>query len=277
LLDPRSWLKAAQETDEGRKRRVDHDCGGGKTLIVSNGERGWSAFCFRCDDQGFKAKPQPSLAERIARRRAEQEQDERIASSVALPEPINTDVASWPGKAAVWLYSAGIGIPEIARLGAYWHEPSARVVLPVAEGDNLVYWQARDPWWTRKTERPKYINPDVNKQHLVASYGRGDPLVLTEDVLSAFRVGEFTEAWSLLGTNLTDQVLARIIRRGGPVRVWLDGDAAGRKASRRILKQLRSCGIDAERIETPMDPKKYSRRQLPSVIGLNASPCPEDA
>ncbi|KAG0163904.1 hypothetical protein DFQ30_010806 [Apophysomyces sp. BC1015] len=249
----RVWAIA---TDAGRRRRVNHDCGGGKTLLVTHDERGWTAFCFRCGDRGWFPKPQESLSERIARRAREAEQDERVAASVVLPEPINTDVDTWPEKAAVWLYKAGIGKPGIAELGAYLHPPSSRVVLPVIAGDEVVYWQAREPCWTRKSERPKYINPGTDKQHLVAQYGRGEPLVLTEDVLSAFRVG-----------HLTDPVLVRIIERGGPVRVWLDPDTAGRKASRTIINRLTACGVDTTAIHMQRDPKLYSRREIALVIG----------
>jgi len=235
-------------------------------MVVSNTETGWSAFCFRCDDHGWVAKPQPTLAERIARRKAERQQDARIVTTVALPEPVNTDVATWPQSAAAWLYKAGIGKPEIARLGAYWHAPSGRVVLPIVEGDDIVYWQARDPDWTRRSDRPKYVNPAIDKSALVARYGSGSDLVLTEDILSAFRVGQVTQAWGLLGTNLTDAVLARILAADKPVAVWLDPDAAGRKASRSIAKRLMVCGQPARIIQSEKDPKLLSRREIETVI-----------
>jgi len=266
MLDPRSWLAAAQATQEGSSRRVDHDCGGGRTLVVSNGEDGWRAFCFRCDDHGWLPKPKPSLTERIARRRAQARQDTSIGTTVALPEPINTDVATWPETAATWLYKAGIGKPEIAQLGAYWHEPSGRVVLPIVEGDDILYWQARDPDWTRCSKRPKYVNPAIDKSALVARYGAGPDLVLTEDMLSAFRVGQVTEAWSLLGTNLTDAVLARVLDTRKPVSVWLDPDAAGHKASRSIARRLGVCDVPARIIQTERDPKLLSRREISTVL-----------
>lgn len=266
MLDLKTWLDAAQATGEGRSRRVDHHCGGGRTLKVSNQERGWSAFCFRCDDTGYFPKPQETLSERIARRGQETAQDARAATAITLPEPLNTDVATWPVSAAAWLYKAGIGKPEIAELGAYWHAPTARVVLPVIEGGKVVYWQARDTFWNRTARRPKYLNPSIDKQHLVAKYGYGQPLVLTEDVLSAFRVGQVTEAWSLLGTNLTDAVLVHVIERGGRVCVWLDPDPAGRKASRTIINQLMACGVDVSPIHMQHDPKRYSRREITLVI-----------
>ncbi|WP_246641676.1 toprim domain-containing protein [Paraburkholderia edwinii] len=277
MLDPKSWLDAAQATAEGKKRRVDHDCGGGRTLIVSNQDRKWTAFCFRCDEAGIVEKPQESLSARIARRRTEDEQDERIAAVAGLPEPIDTDIANWPREAVVWLLKASCGAPEIAQLGAYWHAPSARVVLPVADDGELVYWQARDPSWTRKSERPKYVNPEVNKERLVARYGSGDEIVLTEDILSAYRVGQEGEGWSLLGTNLTNGVLARLIDERKPVAVWLDPDAAGRKASRDITQRLSACGIPNRVIRSLRDPKLLSRRQVRIELGLNTPARAEDS
>jgi len=269
VLDPKGWLCAAQSLPEGARRRVDHDCGGGRTLVVSHKPDGWHAFCFRCDDYGWVAKPAPSLAERLARRRAQAQQDASIQASLALPAPVNTDVDTWPLPARVWLYRAGIGKPEIAQLGAYWHETSGRVVLPVVQGDAAVYWQARDPCWTRQAPRPKYINPPVDKSTLVARYGSGAEIVLVEDILSAFRVGQVAECWSLLGTNLTDAVLAQILASRKSVAVWLDPDAAGRAAARRIQRQLLACGVPARRIQTDRDPKLLSKQEVQTVLGLN--------
>jgi len=270
MLDPRGWLHAAQNTPAGARRRVDHDCGGGRTLIVSNKADGWSAFCFRCDERGWVAKPRPTLAERINQRKAHAQEDTRIAAHVLLPEPINTDVATWPPLAAAWLYRAGVGKPEIAQLGAYWHEPSGRVVLPVVQDGQIVYWQARDPDWSRTSRRPKYINPPVDKTALVAAYGRnpgsGSEIVLTEDILSAFRVGQLSEAWALLGTNLTDAVLARLLERRAPVAVWLDPDAAGRKAARVIGRRLALCGVPVRTVRSAQDPKLLSRREIALVL-----------
>jgi len=225
-------------------------------------------------------KPAPSLAERLARRQAERQQDARLQASVALPAPLNTDVDTWPQQACAWLYKAGIGKPEIAQLGAYWHEPSGRVVLPVVENGAVVYWQARDPHWTRASQRPKYVNPPMDKSALVAAYGEnagsGSEIVLTEDILSAFRVGQVTQAWALLGTNLTDAVLARLLATRQPVAVWLDPDAAGRKAARTIKRRLESCGIPARLIQTDRDPKLLSRKEIASVTGHYLAPAAQN-
>lgn len=261
MLSADEWLAQAQALPEGGRGRVDHVCGGGRTLLLSHNRDDWSAFCFRCDDHGFERKPDESWQDRLARMSREREHDDKLATQVELPSPANFEVGSWPAPARVWLYKAGIGLPEIEQLGAYWHEESRRVVLPIMEGDAPIYWQARDPTWTRSTKRPKYVNPQIDKQHLVAKYGQGDLLVLTEDVLSAFRVGQVTEAWSILGTKLSTHVAGRIAE-GRPVAVWLDPDPAGRKAGRDIVEHLRSMGHPALRIDSRADPKLLSRREI---------------
>ncbi len=210
-------------------------------------------------------KPVESWTARLERLKREQEVDRSLQRVQHLPGPPNFDVATWPPAARVWLFKAGIGVPEIAALGAYWHEPSGRLVLPLFHDGELVYWQARDVAWTRASTRPKYVNPEVDKQCLVAKYGRGDPLVLTEDVLSAYRTGQLTEAWSLMGTSLTDCIAASIPTHR-PVRVWLDPDAPGRSAARTITKQLCSMGIDARRIVSRADPKILSNREIRNLL-----------
>jgi DNA primase len=178
-------------------------------------------------------------------------------------------------KAALWLYKASIGKPEIARLGAYFHEPSGRVVLPVINGGEIVYWQARDPLWTRQSTRPKYKNPEATKEYLVAKYGEGPEIVLTEDILSAFRVGDVTEAWSILGTKLTDGVLSMLLKERRPIAIWLDPDGAGRRAAGKIVKSLSVCGVPNRVIKSDKDPKLLSRRQIELVLGHNAPAHPE--
>ncbi len=219
-------------------------------------------------------KPVESLSERIARRAQEKEVDDALTQSVTLPTPVNFDVSTWPEAAKVWLFKAALSYADIGKLGLYHHEPSGRVVLPVFERESLVYWQARSV----DGRQPKYINPKVNRQRLVAKFGRGDPLVLTEDVLSAYRVGQLTEAWSLMGTKLTDYIATDILKRGGRVLVWLDpdwqypeGKRPGVIAAKKITNQLRSMGVQVERIVSRADPKLLSSREITQCLNTSWS------
>ena len=64
-IPPHEFMKAASALDLGRRIRIEHSCGGGRTLIVSRDNKGVSAYCFRCHDKGW-LPTERSLAERIA-------------------------------------------------------------------------------------------------------------------------------------------------------------------------------------------------------------------
>lgn len=266
MLDPAGWLAQAQVLDRGRKARVNHDCGDGRTLLVEHGEGGFSAYCFRCSEPGFVPHPKPSLAERIARLSDARGADTEAETDPRPPMPaIFADrVSEWPSAARVWLYKAGFSNDRIAELGYYWCPRIKRVVLPIFDAGQVVYWQARgfDP------DRAKYINPPIDKP--VYRVGSGPLLVLTEDMLSAAKVGSVTEAWSIMGTSAPDDaVLTEIIRMGKPVRVWLDPDGAGRKGRRKLVPKLRALGIDAKGIETERDPKLHNVKEIRDVLGIH--------
>lgn len=249
------------------RQRLNHDCGAGRTLIVSDAVDGTSAFCFRCGFQGWAPGPKLSLQERLAAAERLASADVSVGSSVVLPEPREYDLRKWPPAAALWLLKAGLGAPEIARLGAYYHPETDRVVLPVMEAGVPVFWQARSV-----TGRlPKYLSPPVGRDKLLPRYGSGDLIVLTEDLLSAFKVGCVAEAWCLMGTHANPRLIAGLLERGAPVAIWLDPDAAGRHAAQKVHKQLTAYGIEVRRIRSERDPKLHTFDQIKEYL-CNSTP-----
>lgn len=265
-LDPDTWLEQAQALDEGKRIRTTHTCGEGKVLYVDHKAKGWGAWCVRCNDSGWVFRPQESLTQRLARIKATRAVEDVVTANTQPPTPANRDPSSWPLEQRVWLYKAGIGNDKIKALGFYYHEPTKRVVLPVYDGSRCVYWQARgfDP------DRPKYLNPGASKVVYRAAPADANytklPLVLTEDILSAVRVGEVCEAWCLMGTSIPDSVLAKIMALKRPVLVWLDPDAAGLKGARKFVPKLRAYGVDAKSIQLTRDPKFHSIEEITAVV-----------
>ena len=64
-ISPHEFKKAGEALDPGRRTRIEHSCGDGRTLIVSRDHKGISAYCFRCHKKGY-IPTERSLAERIA-------------------------------------------------------------------------------------------------------------------------------------------------------------------------------------------------------------------
>ena len=263
MLNAASWQPHAESLEDGRSRRVNHDCGEGRTLKVAReGNKLW-AWCHRCNDGGSHTVEEP-LSVRIARL-AEAKVADATLSHTHLPEPREYAVANWPVPAQLWFFKAGLGTHDIGRLGAYYHPPTKRVVLPVPG-----FWQARA---ITPGQQPKYMAPDVDKTLVLPIFGSSDRVTLVEDILSAYKVGQVCEGWSLLGTNLQANTLHKLLLTGKAVNVWLDNDLPpthtlnrGQIAATKVLKTLRSCGIQCRNIIAPRDPKLMTYQEIKELL-----------
>lgn len=249
----REFEAVAQTLRLGQRTRAEH-CGMGEPMLVSNGRAGFAAYCFRCGGRGF-IPHQLSLSERIAQFKDAEQADQEARLSLRLPEPRVVDPQQWPAHARVWLYKGGFSNDDIEALGFYYHEKMRRVVMPVYDNGRLVYWQARG----FVQDLAKYLNPSVDRTKLVAKYGNPSPyVVLTEDILSAYKVSKVCEAWALMGTNLHDSVLADLIRRDATILYMGDPDAGGDKGWASIVKRAQAVGLPCFDVRMSKDPKRLS-------------------
>jgi DNA primase len=69
-----------------------------------------------------------------------------------------------------------------------------------------------------------------------------------------------------LGTALSDRVLSLVKADGLPVAVWLDPDGPGQRARHKIVRKLRSYGIEARSIQSELDPKLYSKEEIAKFL-----------
>lgn len=269
LMEPSEWLAEAQACDVGTKNKVTHLCGDA-SLVVYNNVDSWTAWCWRCHTRGWVPKPEANMRERLARKAQQKELDNAISYQVRQPFPACFDLSSWSPAARLWLYKAGLNPELIRRLGAYYHEPTGRVVLPVRDKDGAtVFWQARNAEYP--TGGAKYISASVPRDRFHVQYGRTDlglTLCLTEDILSAFKVGASGAAvgYTPMGTVLSGHTVAFLIQADVRVCIWFDPDEAGRTSAQQITKQLRLVGLEPIRIETDKDPKCYSLEEIRETI-----------
>ncbi len=156
-----------------------------------------------------------------------------------------------------------MGKAEIGRLGIYYHAESDRVVLPVMEDGRVIWWQARA---YQKGRTPKYLGPTPRPPRTLARWGAAPCATLTEDILSAMKIGEVAEGWAVMGTRISDHYIAMLMKRGAPVNVWLDPDAAGRRAAAKYVKQLRAYGLTVRDIVSTRDPKLHTRDEIKEYL-----------
>ncbi|WEL95569.1 DNA primase/helicase [Xanthomonas phage vB_XooS_NR08] len=267
-----AWLPQAQALLVGGRTRATGrhaECGSGSagTLGLYREGNELSAYCHRCGAYGSQKASES--AEDMLRRLTAKEAQQRITAE--LPECASTDPTEWPAELSLWCYRHGLYGPRISELGLYYSKKLDRLVLPLYNTDGeLAYWQARS-----QTMKPKWIGPPLDKRGLLVQYGkgRGSHIVLTEDALSAFKVGLVCEAWPLLGTKLHARHAARLLELGKPVICWLDNDAnhssgsnPGQVAASAILRQLRSYGLTCYNVVADKDPKCYDQYQIRKII-----------
>lgn len=260
-----TWLEIAKSLAPGRSRRVSHCNPNDKSAVTSAGDNGWSLYCFRCGGTvEFEPYPELSLQEKLNKLNQARQADEYHECSTTLPEPVEFNLNVWPIGHRVWLHKAGLTNDDISTLGIYYNSKTDRVVLPVTRDGRVIYWQARG----FDKSRPKYINPSVADPP-AAKFGAGGSVVLTEDYLSAFRVGQHTEAWALLGTSLKPGVLSELLTYQNDIKIWLDPDLAGQSKGRDAARLLRTYGKSVVMLHSDRDPKLLSSSEIQEILCAN--------
>ena len=262
-LSKASWLPQAEALDlqDRRSRRVDHDCGGGRTLLISRDGATLKAWCFRCNDGGTHHVVE-ALEDRIARLARGSAADQEAKAQLEMPSGVRT-FADWPTPARLWLARAGLSSYDVGQMGAYYSPDMGRVILPCGGG----FWNAR----SIDGRQPKYLAPNIDKVY--PKYGAAERVTLTEDILSAYKVGKVGEGWCMLGTALPSKLLSEILARGCEVNVWLDNDLPpthpvnrGQIAAKKVSKQLRAAGVAVRNIITERDPKLICLSDIKELV-----------
>jgi len=259
------WLEAAQKLPEGQSERF-YCCGKDKGANIFHTEDGYSLYCFRDSDHNqFHSHGYRNYKELLEVKKRNAEALKVLQSErLQLPRDFTLDI---PPEGMLWLLKASI-TPYMARqFGFGWTPYFQRVILPVHSDGKLVYYQARA---VLKGQDPKYLNPKVDRASIL--YWRRHStdmsrVIITEDILSAARVGKHINTVSLLGTKITPQQ-ANQIAEYEHVTTWLDPDKAGIEGGKKIRKIL-GLATKVSNIITPKDPKLLSDMQIREQLWNN--------
>lgn len=270
-LDESEWVHHLPNIPIGGRKRLPHDCGEGRPLVVFRKEPESSAYCHRCGKVGYHERLM-SLAERIAAQEKAKAADNAARASLDLPANTSSDPSDWPADLRNWFYRCGLGPAHLSALGAYYNEDLERCVLPIRDSaGKVVYWSAR-----HASRSPKWLGPDVSKGNLDVRWGKGDVIVLCEDVLSSYKVGLVFESTPLFGTKVNDRLINRLLEDTRPVGVWLDNDLGrstganpGQEAAGVLIRRLRALGKQCFNVVSDRDPKFYSRTKIEEIVNCS--------
>lgn len=258
------WLKTAKQLAIGRSVRVVC-CGKDRSRVITHSDKGYSSYCFRqpCDTY-FEPATELSLKERaeqkklVAEYMAEQ-------GDITLPPDFTTDI---PDAHKVWFYKYGVPDRLIEHYGFGWSAKQHRVVLPVYDEHTgelgAVQCRSIDP-----KLKPKYLNKEGGTKSPMfwSKIHHTDVLVITEDILSAVRVGELYYSVCTLGTSINTVKASRIVSKDyNKVLIWYDGDDAGRNGAKKGRRELLLQGADCSVIETELDPKEYDNDEIEKIL-----------
>lgn len=264
-LPREDYLEAAKLLPLGGSARIGHHCGPGSVLKINHTTEGFSGYCFRCGIHGFTPIERKKLSDfDIIKQRVIAKE---FRKEVKLPEDFTLDI---PDSRALWFWKFGFD-REMCRTQGLGYSPSMnRLVMPIYEDGKLVYIQARACDFPE--QQPKYLDSG-DKYVITPIYSPIKPVlsnavVLTEDIMSARKVGLVTTASPVLGTKLSTHQTA-MYSKYGEVLWWLDGDGAGITGLNKGRRKLAMLGCTQRAIISAKDPKYYSTRVISEALREN--------
>lgn len=261
------WLQYAKDLKPGGSIRI------GDSVKISYNGFGYFMWDFR-EKTPEAYTPTLTLAERLAQAQYMKEAESKLAQSAEVPGNCTLHTRDWPADARIWFYDSNLNDSDLNALGFCWQADMQRVVMPFEMLRGGHAWIARDPWWSRKSQRPKYLRPPQTPGAAIVHGVDDGRVVLTEDYLSGLRINSVTglTAVPLMGTSLQQRDALEIVRKFSDVLLWLDPDGAGgmgQIAVRKVLSSfdLRIRGFDRWGDTKKVDPKKLEASDILAVTG----------
>lgn len=274
-MDKQEVLEIAQMLPVGTHKRVQC-CASDKSRVIWRDSDGMYSTCFRCNE-AYRARFQPTLAEL-------REREKRLADWTLAPISAPSDLSpDLPKHALAWLAVRSCS----ERMFSEWVGWSAFF----GKLSMLLYWDAElDAVLFKDTAvprpKPKYTVRYRNGAYCTPVFLQGTQYkgtlsalhmqewkstVIVEDVCSAARVSDAGFlCMAIIGTHSDINIVARALALStDEIVIWLDGDAGGRKGTRKLQRQLELTGKDVRVVQTPRDPKCYTNKAIQELLCVN--------
>ena len=181
-----------------------------------------------------------------------------IVKRLTMCKPLPEDTTHvLPQKALQWLGKYDIMKDESKTF--LWSSEREYLIFPFYDQEGrLEAWQGRSFSGTGR----RYFTTGAVSDIMIL-YGTGRNVILTEDVLSAIKVGRVAVGLPLFGSNIPPRLLLRLATRFKDLGIWLDRDKA--KESHHGAVRASQMGFDRVRtIITDLDPKEYTTDEIRS-------------
>lgn len=187
-----------------------------------------------------------------------------------LPEPyylpVDCDII-YPQKALDWIEQYELTKTDLLNNNVLWSESMKRLIFPIYGNGNLLAWQGR--YFGEEPNRPKWFGKG-NLKDTFNILGKGDILVLTEDIISAIKVSKCgCMSMPLYGCVVGKERFKRlfqIYKNRIKIHVWLDPDKRIESIKESTLGRL--YGTISSAIFSEKDPKEMTYTEIKELLLL---------
>lgn len=245
--------------DLNEEVRYNHEeCGDERgRLYVRFTGHGWLVNCFNCSLSLFKPLKPGQKGEAYVKmvKKSKENADVEVQADQEefnLPKDYTRTL---PDSARQWLESYGITEEEQDGYSIGYSGWLHRLLLPIYREDFLIGYQGR--YFGDQKKAPKYLTWKRKDEELYFKVNRQkNQVVVTEDILSAIKVGRQVSTLALLGSpERAGKGLILNLKPYHLVTIWLDQDKL--KAALKLAAQIRLYGKKVKVVWTDKDPKAY--------------------
>ena len=254
----------------GEGVRYQHDCTNkhDKSLIVTRTRDGWAWYCHRCKQGGTRDLSGKSPYEVAQFMKSLNVQPLKVIAQMRLPLDYTKEI---PAKGLAYLYVRGVTDADIKKWKIGYSPKYSRVIFPVYEGRNLIFFQGRTILDITR-DNPKWMNVYKSGRKdtfFIANQMFSHEVVVVEDIISAIRVSYTADAYAMLSTHVPEDLVLRLSKKYQAILLWLDPDKS--KEIVALARRFRAFGINARSILTNKDPKYYTNKQIRRFIDGNTT------
>lgn len=184
-------------------------------------------------------------------------------SEVALPSDFTLKL---PNMAHQWLAKYSIHPQELMEHLIGYSENLQRLIFPVYDSNKkLLMWTGR--YFGRKMDEPRYrtMGNKNSVVHIVGENPLKQKVIITEDIVSAIKVGRLHPSMPLFGANMPLEHATRLSSRFREVVMWLDPNMKVNALKQAI--RLEPWFHNVSVILSDRDPKDHSDKEILEKLG----------
>ena len=249
----------------GEGKRFQHDCTlkKDKSLIITRTRDGWAWYCHRCKQGGTRDLSGKSPRQVAQFMKSLNVQPIKTVQQMRLPLDYTKEI---PAAGLSYLYTRGMSDGDIKRWKVGYSSKYSRVIFPVYEGHNLLFFQGRTILKVAR-DNPKWMNVYKSGRreiYFIANHLFSHEVVIVEDIISAVRVSHTVDAYAMLSVHIPEDLIVELAKKYEVIYLWLDPDKKMKTFN--LMRRYRSFGLNVHLITTGKDPKYYSDDEVKRYI-----------